>query len=250
MRIVESGLRDYASYLDISATSQSSDTTHTLRPVMMRPRNSSEMSSRTTVFISRLCWNRGVMILKPKIFTTVIRPTAGASGSNRPMDPTFVQDAAIRFPISRRSGRTSDYLCLKISILEVATASDFAEEGIAGRMTVIVTLQGDLGLGVQPLQRNETVVVPVATVLAFTQLRSTMPGAPYGFGDILTPDTDFTGVLLCLVPPVHLYPAKDSREKVNLGCLSRLVLPKVLSAFTKLLLNNEAHHRSTSLLYP
>ncbi|SJL16589.1 uncharacterized protein ARMOST_20115 [Armillaria ostoyae] len=34
-------------------------------------------------------------------------------------------------------------------------------------------------------QRNEIVVVPVATVFAFTQLRSSMPGAPGGFGDIL-----------------------------------------------------------------
>ncbi|KAK0492484.1 hypothetical protein EDD18DRAFT_1357741 [Armillaria luteobubalina] len=34
-------------------------------------------------------------------------------------------------------------------------------------------------------QRNEIVVVPISTVFAFTQLRSTMPGAPDGFGDIL-----------------------------------------------------------------
>jgi len=44
-------------------------------------------------------------------------------------------------------------------------------------------------------QRNEVVVVPIGTVFAFTQLRSTMPGAPEGFGDIL----DFAGVLPCLV---------------------------------------------------
>ncbi|PBK68419.1 hypothetical protein ARMSODRAFT_975825 [Armillaria solidipes] len=40
-------------------------------------------------------------------------------------------------------------------------------------------------------QRNEIVVVPVATVFAFTQLRSSMPGAPDGF--------DFAGLLPCLV---------------------------------------------------
>ncbi|PBK88210.1 hypothetical protein ARMGADRAFT_1065641 [Armillaria gallica] len=34
-------------------------------------------------------------------------------------------------------------------------------------------------------QRNEIVVIPVGTVFAFTQLRSSMPGAPEGFGDIL-----------------------------------------------------------------
>ncbi len=37
-----------------------------------------------------------------------------------------------------------------------------------------------IGFGFQ--QRNEIVVVPVGTVFAFTQLRSTMPGAPDGFG--------------------------------------------------------------------
>ncbi|SJL16605.1 uncharacterized protein ARMOST_20131 [Armillaria ostoyae] len=44
-------------------------------------------------------------------------------------------------------------------------------------------------------QRNEIVVVPIGTVFAFTQLRSSMPGAPEGFGDIL----DFVGLLPCLV---------------------------------------------------
>ncbi|KAK0421655.1 hypothetical protein EV421DRAFT_1965917, partial [Armillaria borealis] len=34
-------------------------------------------------------------------------------------------------------------------------------------------------------QRNEIVVVPIGTLFAFTQLRSSMPGAPEGFGDIL-----------------------------------------------------------------
>ncbi len=31
-------------------------------------------------------------------------------------------------------------------------------------------------------QRNEIFVVPIGTVFAFTELRSTMPGAPEGFG--------------------------------------------------------------------
>ncbi|KAK0452194.1 uncharacterized protein EV420DRAFT_1645832 [Desarmillaria tabescens] len=44
-------------------------------------------------------------------------------------------------------------------------------------------------------QRNEIVVVPIGIVFAFTQLRSSMPGAPEGFGDIL----DFVGLLPCLV---------------------------------------------------
>ncbi|KAI0733791.1 hypothetical protein C8Q72DRAFT_792329 [Fomitopsis betulina] len=38
--------------------------------------------------------------------------------------------------------------------------------------------------------RGEILVVPVETLFAFTQLRSTMPGAPSGF--------DFMGTLLCL----------------------------------------------------
>ncbi|KAK0434198.1 hypothetical protein EV421DRAFT_1992805 [Armillaria borealis] len=44
-------------------------------------------------------------------------------------------------------------------------------------------------------QRNEIVVIPVGTVFSFTQLWSSMPGAPEGFGDIL----DFAGLLPCLV---------------------------------------------------
>ncbi|KAK0477789.1 hypothetical protein IW261DRAFT_1565567 [Armillaria novae-zelandiae] len=36
-------------------------------------------------------------------------------------------------------------------------------------------------------QRNEIVVVPIGTVFAFTQLRSSMPGAPPGFGHTIGP---------------------------------------------------------------
>ncbi|KAF8184783.1 hypothetical protein BJ912DRAFT_905383 [Pholiota molesta] len=43
-------------------------------------------------------------------------------------------------------------------------------------------------------QRSEVLIVPVATVFAFTQLRGSMPGAPAGFGDVL----DFVGLLPCL----------------------------------------------------
>ncbi|PBK99910.1 hypothetical protein ARMGADRAFT_523195 [Armillaria gallica] len=88
-----------------------------------------------------------------------------------------------------------------------------------------------VGFGFQ--QRNEIVVVPVATVFAFTQLRSTMPGAPDGFGDIL----DFVGVLPCLVllsisavTMVGIYvftdPAKDSREKLTWSALVNAVRPR------------------------
>ncbi|KAK0229697.1 hypothetical protein EDD85DRAFT_973557 [Armillaria nabsnona] len=44
-------------------------------------------------------------------------------------------------------------------------------------------------------QRNEIVVVPIGTVFTFTQLRSSMPGAPNGFGSIL----DYLGLLPCLI---------------------------------------------------
>jgi hypothetical protein len=43
-------------------------------------------------------------------------------------------------------------------------------------------------------QRGEVLVIPVATLFAFTQLRQSMPGAPSGFGDII----DFVGLLPCL----------------------------------------------------
>ncbi|KAK0221211.1 hypothetical protein EDD85DRAFT_960384 [Armillaria nabsnona] len=61
-------------------------------------------------------------------------------------------------------------------------------------------------------QWNEIVVVPIGTVFAFTQLRSTMPGAPDGFGTYIIFDyisstqaptlghvLDFVGLLPCLV---------------------------------------------------
>ncbi|KAK0444648.1 uncharacterized protein EV420DRAFT_1574188 [Desarmillaria tabescens] len=75
-------------------------------------------------------------------------------------------------------------------------------------------------------QRNEIVVVPVGILFAFIQLRSTMPGAPDGFGDIL----DFVGVLPCLVllsicavTMVGIYvftdPAKDSRPDLTWSAL-------------------------------
>ncbi|KAK0431767.1 hypothetical protein EV421DRAFT_1925569 [Armillaria borealis] len=56
-------------------------------------------------------------------------------------------------------------------------------------------------------QRNKIVVVPIGTVFAFTQLRSTMPGAPDGFGagaltqvpTLLGDILDFAGLLPCLV---------------------------------------------------
>ncbi|KAJ7589987.1 hypothetical protein C8J56DRAFT_1025257 [Mycena floridula] len=43
-------------------------------------------------------------------------------------------------------------------------------------------------------QKGEVLVVPVATLFAFTALRQSMPGAPEGFGDIV----DFVGLLPCL----------------------------------------------------
>ncbi|KAK0229570.1 hypothetical protein EDD85DRAFT_939848 [Armillaria nabsnona] len=80
-------------------------------------------------------------------------------------------------------------------------------------------------------QKNEIVVVPIGTVFAFTQLRSTMPGAPDGFGDIL----DFVGVLPCLVLLsicaitmvgicIFTDPAKDSREQLTWSALGSLTV--------------------------
>jgi len=43
-------------------------------------------------------------------------------------------------------------------------------------------------------QKGEILLVPIATLFALTQLRTSMPGAPDGFGDIL----DFVGLLPCL----------------------------------------------------
>lgn len=43
-------------------------------------------------------------------------------------------------------------------------------------------------------QRGEVLLIPVATLFAFTQLRQSMPGAPDGFGDIM----DLVGLVPCL----------------------------------------------------
>ena len=42
-------------------------------------------------------------------------------------------------------------------------------------------------------QKGEVLVLPVATLFAFTQLRRSMPGAPEGFGMPLYSFFDFTG---------------------------------------------------------
>ncbi|KAK0434222.1 hypothetical protein EV421DRAFT_1992864 [Armillaria borealis] len=96
-------------------------------------------------------------------------------------------------------------------------------------LTICLLMIMTVGYGFQ--QRNEIVVVPIGVVFAFIQLRSTMPGAPDGFGDIL----DFVGVLLCLVllsicavSMVGIYiftdPAKDSREKLTWSAFGELVV--------------------------
>ncbi|KZT10960.1 uncharacterized protein LAESUDRAFT_721377 [Laetiporus sulphureus 93-53] len=54
--------------------------------------------------------------------------------------------------------------------------------------TCVITVA--FGKGIKP----DILVVPVGALFAFTQLRSTMPGAPSGFGA----DIDFMGILPCL----------------------------------------------------
>ncbi|PBK88272.1 hypothetical protein ARMGADRAFT_1034230 [Armillaria gallica] len=113
-------------------------------------------------------------------------------------------------------------------------------------LTICLVMIMTVGFGFQ--QRNKIVVVPVATVFAFTQLRASMPGAPEGFdmlfsfdsvtsshtsdpGDIL----DFLGVLPCLVllsisavtmVGIYLFtdPSKDSREKLTWPALVEALL--------------------------
>ncbi|KAK0215440.1 hypothetical protein IW262DRAFT_1320704 [Armillaria fumosa] len=93
-------------------------------------------------------------------------------------------------------------------------------------LTICLLMIMTIGFGFQ--QRNEIVVVPVGTVFAFTQLRSSMPGAPDGF--------DFVGVLPCLVllsisavtmVGIYLFtdPSKDSRQKLTWSALGELVFP-------------------------
>ncbi|OCH92298.1 hypothetical protein OBBRIDRAFT_727023 [Obba rivulosa] len=51
-----------------------------------------------------------------------------------------------------------------------------------------------LGKGI----RAEVLVLPVATLFAFTQLRGTLPGAPAGFGASICMPFNFVGILPCL----------------------------------------------------
>ncbi|SJL16663.1 uncharacterized protein ARMOST_20191 [Armillaria ostoyae] len=186
----------------------------------------------------------------------------------------FAEDASSNATVPLSLGSTSGLAVgLKISA-DVANTSYLAQEGIPEFIGVIVTLQrGTLviwyclvinitfwlitlticlvmimtvGFGFQ--QRNEIVVIPVGTVFAFTQLRSTMPGAPDGFGDILGMSNviqchvmkqlqmlDFVGVLPCLVllsicavTMIGIYvftdPANDCRERLTWPALGELVI--------------------------
>ncbi|KAK0188471.1 hypothetical protein F5146DRAFT_667252 [Armillaria mellea] len=165
----------------------------------------------------------------------------------------FAEDANTNASVSLSLDSTSGLAAgLKVSPPDFITEPYNIEAGIPEHMFAIITLQrGTLvkiyciiitmtfwlitlmmclimimtvGFGFQ--QRNEIVVVPVGAVFAFTQLRTTMPGAPDGFSDVL----DFVGVLPCLVllsisaiTMVGIYiftdPAKDSREKLSWSAL-------------------------------
>ncbi|PBK88248.1 hypothetical protein ARMGADRAFT_1034211 [Armillaria gallica] len=110
--------------------------------------------------------------------------------------------------------------------LSLFSTAGLVESGLI-TLTICLLMIMTVAFGFQ--RRNEIVVVPIGVVFAFIQLRSTMPGAPDGFGDIL----DFVGVLPCLVllsicavTMVGIYiftdPAKDSREKFTWSVLVAL----------------------------
>ncbi|KAK0492467.1 hypothetical protein EDD18DRAFT_1357722 [Armillaria luteobubalina] len=124
-------------------------------------------------------------------------------------DPEYDDPDSILLMITLQRGTLVIWYCLVITITFWIVT-----------LTICLLMIMTVGFGFQ--QRNEIVVVPVSTVFAFTQLRSTMPGAPDGFGDIL----DFVGVLPCLVllsicavTMVRIYlftdPAMNSHEKLT-----------------------------------
>jgi hypothetical protein len=49
-------------------------------------------------------------------------------------------------------------------------------------------------------QRGEVLVIPVATLFAFTQLRNSMPGAPSGFGELVSMFFLSLGATLTSIP--------------------------------------------------
>ncbi|KAK0493695.1 hypothetical protein EDD18DRAFT_1356151 [Armillaria luteobubalina] len=106
-----------------------------------------------------------------------------------------------------------DFMPRKVDLMNFSL-----NQGLSPSLCLLMIMT--VGFGFQ--QRNEIVVVPAAIVFAFIQLRSTMPGAPDGFGDIL----DFLGVLPCLVllsicavtmVGIYLFtdPDEGSREKLT-----------------------------------
>ncbi|KAK0191870.1 hypothetical protein F5146DRAFT_1135586 [Armillaria mellea] len=165
----------------------------------------------------------------------------------------FAEDTTTNVPVKLHLDSTSGLVVgLKITAADVFDSSVFTTDNITELVYVQINLQrGTLVIwycivititfwlitlticllmittvGFRFQQRNKIVVVPVGTVFAFISLRSTMPGAPDGFGDVL----DFVGVLPCLVllsisaiTMVGIYiftdPVNDSHEKLTWSAL-------------------------------
>ncbi|PBK68480.1 hypothetical protein ARMSODRAFT_1004798 [Armillaria solidipes] len=110
----------------------------------------------------------------------------------------FGQEVIVADVMLQRSTLVIGY-CLVITIICCSVfllySMDFLSSCISfiwiGMVTLMICLIMITTVVFGYRQRNEIVVVSIGTLFAFTQLRSSMPGAPEGF--------DFAGLLPCLV---------------------------------------------------
>ncbi|KAK0493734.1 hypothetical protein EDD18DRAFT_1356184 [Armillaria luteobubalina] len=158
----------------------------------------------------------------------------------------FAEDATTNGPVNLHLNSTSGLIQgLKITLEPFSNSSDFEGGNIAEFILVGIFLQRStlviwyclvititfwlitlticflmiMTVGFRFQQRNEIVVVPAAIVFTFIQLRSTMPRAPDGFGDILGVLPCLVLLSICAVTMVRIYlftdPNKGSSEKLT-----------------------------------
>ncbi|PBK68501.1 hypothetical protein ARMSODRAFT_1040091 [Armillaria solidipes] len=129
--------------------------------------------------------------------SAIFYPTTANTDSKHPIRHSHASD--VYYPFNRY---TAEVFCFAEDASTNAPVKLHLQDtsGLVGDLKIQPTILSDTDSRFGFRQRNEIVVVPISTVFAFTQLRSTMPGAPDGFGDILDP-------------------AKDSREQLTWSAL-------------------------------
>ncbi len=97
-------------------------------------------------------------------------------------------------------------------------------------------------------QRNEIVVVPIGTVFAFTQLRSTMPGAPEGFSTffiLLYRTLNLTKIIQAIFSVRPCFILNNDRGSIYLLSIQTLHGYYHASSFCRFLYVNRITHAQT-----